>query len=215
MKRCPRLLLFLLFLLATGLHAEDEWTLQGNRDGIRAYTRFTPGSANVACRVVCEIEAPLEAVRGFLLDTRMTTRWYRHLKECRELKRNKDGRELLYYFVFQGIWPVADRDLVASVHITRDDADEFACEMTALNQDSETLVPLNKKYVRVTDSFSTFRLVRVEKNRTLLQHETMTNPSGMVPAFLVNRYMARVPFQTLRDLRSFLVGTERYCKVEG
>jgi hypothetical protein len=154
-------------------------------------------------------------VKELLLDTRMAGQWYQHLKECRELKRDKDGREILYYFIFEGFWPVADRDLVALVRVTRDDGEEFACEMNAAGRDSEALVPLNKKYVRVTDSSSTFSLIRAERGRTRLTYKTFTDPSGLVPSFLVNRYMACVPFQALQNMRAFLGGRERFCKIEG
>jgi hypothetical protein len=206
---------FLLLLLPVTIYAEYDWRLVKDDEGIRAYTRAIPGSPLVACKVVCEIEAPLEAVRELLLDTSTTTRWYHHCKECRELRRDKDGRELLYYFVFQGIWPVADRDLVVSIRITRNDGDAFICQTAALGGSSGDYVPLNKSYVRVTDSVSTFRLTKTGRCRTLLVHETMTDPSGMVPAFLVNRYMARVPFLTLRNMRVFLNNTDKYYKMAG
>jgi hypothetical protein len=215
MKRYSGLFLFLLVLLPGLLHAEDGWQLVREGEGVKAYTRFTPGSPFVSCRVVCEVDAPLEAVRELLHDSAMTTRWYQHLRECRELRRGKNNLEFLYYFVFQGIWPVADRDLVAHVRITRDDSDVFICEVSALDEGSVSLVPLNRKYVRVKTSMSTFRLTRIERSRTLLMHETTADPAGIVPAFLVNLYMAQVPFQALRNMRTLLNGTGRDYRVAG
>ena len=215
MKRVSGLFLILFFLLSGGIHAEGEWTLVRDDQGIQVDTRNVPGSPLWACKVVCGIEAPLEAVREMLLDTETTTLWYHHCRECRVLRHDKEGRDFLFYFVFQGIWPVADRDLVAFLRITRNDSEEFSCRIEAMGENSEAVVPLNRHCVRVTRSDSTFRLLRSGKGRTLLVHEAVADPSGIVPAFLVNRYMAWVPFQTLRNMRAFLTTTDKYYKMAG
>jgi hypothetical protein len=214
-KRCLVLYLALLAFLTGSIYADNEWQLVRDADGIRTYIRIGQSSPFVTCRVVCDLDAPLEAIREMLLDTSTTTQWYHHCKECRVLWRDKDNREFLFYFVFKGIWPVADRDLVASLHITKSDSDVFICHTEALKENSETFVPLNKKYVRVTDSASTFTLSRIGKDRTQLLVESTTDPSGMVPVFVVNRYMAYVPFQTLRNMREFLNSSDRYYKMAG
>ena len=108
-----------LLLLEAGtacLHAQEDWTLRKEKDGIIIHTRARAASNLKEYRIHATIRAPLEDVYAFLSDINLRPEWVYNCNSV-DIIDLTQGR-ITYHTSFDIPWPVQDRDLVARVLTT-------------------------------------------------------------------------------------------------
>ena len=209
MKRSV-LMVFVFFVLsAMGLHAEEPWKLAKEAEGIKVFTRSVPGSSADEFKGIAEIDAPVEVIVEVFKDIPSFTQWYGFCKEIKLLKHDSENHRVMY-FVLKTMGPVKDRDLVMEAF---DKFDKQAGTNTiAISALKEELVPIQDKYVRMTDLNATYSMNRIDQDRTHVVYTVKADPAGYIPAFISNIIQKDQPFLTLKGLREMVKKDVYYQK---
>ncbi len=193
------------------LHAEEPWTLAKDAEGIKVFTRSVPGSAANEFKGIAEIDAPIEVIVEVFKDIPSFTQWYGFCKEIKLLKHDTENHRVMY-FVLKTMGPVKDRDLVMEAF---DKFDKQAGKNTiAIKALKEELVPIQDKYVRMTDLNATYSMDRIDQDKTHVVYTVKADPAGYIPAFISNIIQKDQPFLTLKGLRE-MVKKEMYYQKAG
>jgi hypothetical protein len=209
MKKYLWFIIVLLFMFANGLHAEEQWKLAKDSEGIKVYTRPVPGSAANEFKGVADIDAPIEVLIEIFKDVPSYTQWYGLCKEIKLLKHETENNRIIY-FVLKTMGPVKDRDFIVEAV---DNFDRQAGKNTIiLNAVKEELVPPKSKYVRMTDVSGSCVMTRIDQDRTHVIYTVKADPAGYIPAFVSNIMQKDQPFLTLKGLREMGKKDEYYTK---
>ena len=204
------LMVFVFFVLSVmGIHAEEPWKLAKDAEGIKVFTRSVPGSAADEFKGIAEIDAPVEVIVEVFKDIPSFTQWYGFCKEIKLLKHDSENHRVMY-FVLKTMGPVKDRDLVMEAF---DKFDKQAGKYTiAINALKEELVPIQDKYVRMTDLNATYSMNRIDQDQTHVVYLVKADPAGYIPAFISNIIQKDQPFLTLKGLREMVKKDVYYQK---
>ncbi len=204
------LMVFVFFVLsAMGLHAEEPWKLAKDAEGIKVFTRSVPGSAANEFKGIAEIDAPIEVIVEVFKDIPSFTQWYGFCKEIKLLIHDPENHRVMY-FVLKTMGPVKDRDIVMEAFDKFDkQSGKYAI---AINAFKEQLVPIQDKYVRMTDLNATYSMNRIDQDRTHVVYIVKADPAGYIPAFISNIIQKDQPFLTLKGLREMVKKDVYYQK---
>ena len=209
MRRYAWIVVALTVLFAVTLHAEEPWTLAKDAEGIKVFTRPVPGSAANEFKGIAEIDAPIEVIVEVFKDIPSFTQWYGFCKEIKQLKHDPENHRVIY-FVLKTMGPVKDRDLVMEAF---DKFDKQAGTNTiAISALKEELVPIQDKYVRMTDLNATYSMNRIDQDQTHVVYLVKADPAGYIPAFISNIIQKDQPFLTLKGLREMVKKDVYYQK---
>src|SRR5271170_7167300 len=91
-------LLFILLSVAllNVSHAQDNWVLKADKDGIKVYTGTMPNSKVKAIKVVSTLHTTLNQLAVAILDINTAKQWVYSTKSCVLLKQ-VSATELYYY----------------------------------------------------------------------------------------------------------------------
>ena len=204
------LMVFVFFIFsAMELHAEEPWKLAKDAEGIKVVTRSVPGSAADEFKGIAEIDAPIEVIVEVFKDIPSFTQWYGFCKEIKLLKHDSENHRVMY-FVLKTMGPVKDRDIVMEAF---DKFDKQSGKNTiTINALKEELVPIQDKYVRMTDLNATYSMNRIDQDRTHVVYTVKADPAGYIPAFISNIIQKDQPFLTLKGLREMVKKDVYYQK---
>jgi hypothetical protein len=201
MRRSAWVAAMLIVLFAGILHAEEPWKLAKEAEGIKVYTRSVPGSSANEFKGIAEIDAPIEVIVEVFKDIPSFTQWYGFCKEIKLLKHDPENHRVMY-FVLKTMGPVKDRDIVMEAF---DKFDKQAGKYNiAIDSIKEELVPIQDKYVRMTDLNATYSMNRIAQDRTYVVYTVKADPAGYIPAFISNIIQKDQPFLTLKGLREMV-----------
>jgi hypothetical protein len=209
MRRSAWIAVVLSVFFAVNLHAEEPWKLAKDAEGIKVYTRPVPGSAANEFKGIAEIDAPIEVIVEVFKDIPSFTQWYGFCKEIKLLRHDQENHRVMY-FVLKTMGPVKDRDLVMEAFDKFDkQAGTYTIAIDALKED---LVPVQDKYVRMTDLNASYVMNRIDPDKTHVVYTVKADPAGYIPAFISNIIQKDQPFLTLKGLREMVKKDVYYQK---
>jgi hypothetical protein len=184
----------LIFLLCTSFfNTESEgWELKKNENGIAVYTRLRSGSDFKDVRVVNTVTSSLAGIVALMLDTKNYTNW---IYACRESNTLEviSAKEIINYQVTEVPWPFSDRDLISHFII---DQDTTSGIITIKKNGLPDYIPLKDQRVRLKNFRSMYRFTPLHDNQVLVELEYYIDPSGNIPAWLINSSIVEGPYQT-------------------
>jgi len=188
--------------------AGDNWELSLEKNDIKVYTRPVEGSSMDEFMGVTVINAPIETCAAVLRDVPAQPQWMGDCLKARVLKViNKD--RLVAYNVLNGTWPLSDRDL--QIDTSFDENYKNGKVVVSMKVYPETLVPVNKSYVRVTDFAAKCILEKIDDSKTKVTYINRINPMAPVPAAIANRVVRKNPYNTLKGMKK-MVKLQKYQK---
>ena len=189
--------LFICLLFCSTVHVQAQWKLQSDRDGIQVYTKSVPNSAFKALKTVCNVETSLTRITAVLLDVKNTKDWVYATKVCKLLKQTSPS-ELYYYSEVSLPWPASNRDFIIRIAITQDPKTKA---LTVIAENQPDYVPAQKGIVRIRQSEAHWLITPVSKGVVRVEYTMAVDPSGLLPAWLVNMFVSKGPYLTLKKLR--------------
>lgn len=198
-------------LLAAFLHgkAQKDWTLKLNKENIAVYTKTQANSNLKAIKVDCELNTTLTKLTAVVLDANAGTEWVYSTKSCVLLKQVSPS-ELYYYSEVKLPWPFSNRDFIAHLIATQDPTTKV---VTIDGPVEPTYIPEKKGIVRVSKSFGKWVITPKGPNRVRLEYTLETDPGGSIPAWLVNMFVTKGPFETFKKLKDQL-NKPKYASVK-
>jgi len=197
------LLLLLVSFGCTMLHAETKWELKKDEEGIKVYTGSIPNSNIKAVRVTCILNASISQLTALLLDTKAHEQWVYNTRTSYLVKQIA-ADHLVYYSEVSMPWPLTNRDVVVDLKISQQSATKilYVSATTADNY-----VQVNKDKVRVPLSKVNWIVTPIGNNQLSVEYVGQADPGGSVPAWLVNSFSTKGPFETFKKLRELIVSS--------
>ncbi len=199
------IMLLLISFAFTAAHAETAWELKKDKDGIKVYTGSIPNSNIKAVKVVCIVNASLSQLTALLLDTKAHEQWVYNTKTS-YLVKQVSSAHWLYYSEVNMPWPLTNRDVVVDINITQQPATKI---MYVSANTAEHYLPVNTDKVRVPLSKVNWIVTPMGNNQLSIEYIGQADPGGDLPAWLVNSFSTKGPFETFKKLKE-LVASSAY-----
>lgn len=180
--------------------AQNGWTLKKDQDGIRVYNRPGERSRFNDLRVEMDVPARLSSLTALLLDIDNYPNWSFNTKQSYVIKKIGPG-ELYFYTLIHSPWPASDRDLTLHTRITQDAVSHI---ITIQVENVTGLVPPKKDLVRVPLSIEHWTVTPLGDGKIRIDYQLQLDPGANVPAWLINTFSIKGPFETFTHLREQL-----------
>lgn len=191
------LLLLCLSIFSTLSFGQVSWKLNTDKDGIKIYTSLVPDSKIKAVKVECEVAATAKQLVALLLDVNSSTEWIFHTKSCSLIKQVSPS-ELYYYSEISLPWPTENRDFVAHLKVIQDPQTKI---VTIDGPAVPGFVPEKKGIVRIEHSSGKWIITPVGTDHVKIEYTLHVDPSGSIPAWLVNMFATNGPLQIFENLK--------------
>ncbi len=185
------------FLLSAIAFSQNEWALKLDKEGIRVFTKDLNNSPFKAVKTVCTIDASLTKLTAVLLDINRSTDWVYATKFCTVLKQPSPS-ELFYYSEVTIPWPVNNRDFIVRLKVSQDEKTKV---VTIEGENKPGLLPEKKNVVRIQQCYSKWIIAPQPNGQVKIEYVLQVDPGGMVPAWLINLFATRGPFESFKNLR--------------
>lgn len=176
---------------------QDDWKLKTDKDGIAIYTRTFPDSKFKAIKVIVELDASLSQMVAVLLDVNTGAEWVYSTKSSVLLKQVSPS-ELYYYSEVSIPWPAANRDFIAQLRAVQDSHSRV---VTIYGPTFPDYLPVKKDIVRVRRSEGKWVISPVGKHRVRVEYMLRVDPGGDLPAWLVNMFVTKGPYESFKKLK--------------
>jgi len=194
------LLLLLISFASTMVRADTAWELKKDQDGIKVYTGTVANSNIKAVKVTCILNANVSQLTALLLDTKAHEQWVYNTKTS-YLVKQLGADHLVYYSEVAMPWPLTNRDVVVELAISQQPSTRVVY-VTANTADH--YVAINKDKVRVPLSKVSWVVTPIGNNQLSVEYIGQADPGGSVPAWLVNSFSTKGPFETFKKLKELI-----------
>ena len=185
------------FLVQHHSRAQDNWELKTDKEGIKVWSRADPNSKFNQLKLECIVQASLSSLVALLQDIPAYPQWVYHNKSAKILKIVSD-KEMYFYEQIQSPFGTSNRDFAGHVIISQD-PDSKLVHVSV--KSVPAYVPEDKNYVRVPLSDETWKIVPITRNSSKIEYQLDINPGGSVPAWIVNSFSEKGPYESFRNLR--------------
>lgn len=179
------------------LFAQNNWVLKQDKEGIKVYTQHLDNSPYKAIKIVCTIDASLSRLTAVLMDINNSADWVYATKKCTLLKQLSPS-ELYYYSEIEVPWPASNRDFIVRLKVSQD---EKTKAVSIIADNKPTYLPEYKNIVRIPQSDSRWLIEPLPNGQVKIEYVLQVNPGGSVPAWLINLFATRGPFESFKNLR--------------
>ena len=190
------MLFLFLFLLMPSVQAQDttEWRLDKDKEGVRIYTRKVGDFPVRQFRTEAETVASTAEIDSLLRNVTGYSNWMPDVEEAVIVKRISENT---YIYRMQINTPalITDRDLVAQMTFTYPDKNTLRITY----ENKPDLVPTKDGYVRMSHFEGYWEFTRLE-GKTVIRNQFLSDPSGSIPKWVINSFMASNPFHLVLNL---------------
>jgi hypothetical protein len=187
-----------LFLPTSLLFGQSNCELRKDQDSIKVYTCSKDESKFKSIKASFEVNATAPELAAMVMDIAGYNEWQYKTINPKILKWiNK--QELIYYVEIVAPWPVSNRDLIVHLKIEQD---PLTKRMVFTANGLPDYIPVKEGITRVPMSKSTWIVVPVSANKMRVEYSMNIDPSGSVPAWMVNMVSAEGPFESFYTLKN-------------
>jgi hypothetical protein len=188
-----------MILLITGFNnsSDNNWKLELEKKGIQVYTRHVEGSDFKEFRGEMVMNGNVSEIANIITDVEKYPEWCYKTESVKVIK--KEGNIVRYFYVSET--PGFLKNRVAyfeSEKVIDPQTNEVTISLH--NFQSEEPVPANSLLIPVMKGF--WILTPLEGNKVHVMMQMLTEPGGIIPAWLANMVVVDSPFVTLDGLRT-------------
>ncbi len=178
----------------------QEWEMRKDEDGIKVYTKETPGEPFDSFKADMVIELTVPEIMQFLKHMDEHPHAFPDTKEIRILERPNDSTQIQYALT-DAPWPVSDRDGIYQLvfHLNKKTG-QLVTKAKAL----PTYLPENDDVVRIALSNTYWIATPIDASHTKLEYIVHADPGGSIPEWLANSAAGDVPFVTFVNIKNTL-----------
>ena len=193
-----------LFLLSTFItvtaYSQYNWRLSKDKDGIKVYESEINNSNFKSIKVECVLPGTYDKLMAILNDVSRHKEWVFHSKISNILKRNSPY-DFYYYTETSMPWPMSNRDAVVHLTMNRDSLNRFL-KVTATGVPNFIAEKSGK--VRVPRSSVNWYVTMPSATSINIVYTFEADPGGSMPAWLVNMFADKGPYESFKKLSSIL-----------
>jgi hypothetical protein len=189
-------LVFFSIIVSTGF-AQNNWTLQKEKDGIKISSRPAAGSQFKDIRVELDLPGNIDQLAAILLDIPHYTEWAYATKRSVLIKVLGPGK-LIYYSEIEVPWPATNRYFYAQFELTKNLV-EHSLQLVSVSLSDYGPVP--KDLVKVPFSKGSWMVSTLSKNSIHIDYILQLNPGGSLPAWVLNLFSTKGPMGTFENIK--------------
>jgi hypothetical protein len=194
------ILLFLFCIFISAAFSQTNWKLARNESGIRVYQKDSKFSNFKSIRVECTLEGSFDKLISIINNISHYKDWVYNNKTTSLLKR-VSAYEFYYYTEAYLPWPLDNRDAVMHTKISRDSSERF---LQINSVAVPNYIPSKSGKVRIQRSDINWYVTRPSPNFIHIVYTFEADPGGSVPAWLVNSFADKGPFESFKKLGQLL-----------
>lgn len=179
---------------------QSNWKLSKDKDGIQVYQKDSKNSGFKSIKVECTLEGNFDKLIGIINNVPHYKDWVYNNKTTSLLKRISPY-EFYYYTEAYLPWPLDNRDAVMHTKITRDSLNRF---LKVNSVAVPNYIPSKDDKVRIQRSDINWYVTRVSSNSIHIVYTFETDPGGNVPAWLVNSFADKGPYESFKKFGELL-----------
>lgn len=197
-----KIILFLFFCIAfsqAGL-AQYNWKLSKDKDGIKVFESSTSNSGYKSIKVECTIGGNFDKLAYVLTDVAHHKDWIYNNKNAYLLKKLNPG-EFYYYSETYLPWPMANRDAIAHMKITRDTLNHC---LNVVEVGEPNYLPEKSGIVRVPRFSVNWHVTMPAANQLNIVYILEVEPGGNIPAWIANMFVDKGPYESFKKLEEIV-----------
>jgi len=202
MKNSKTKIVFLLLfsVVAVNAYSQYNWKLSKDQDGIKVYQSETKNSDFKSIKVEYVLQGSYDKLIAVLNDVSRQKDWVYRSKTSHILKRNSPYD--CYYYTETSIpWPMSNRDAVVHMIMTKDSLNRFL-KITVTGVPN--YIPEKSGKVRVPRLLINWYVTMPSPTTISIVYTFETNPGGSIPAWMVNMFADKGPYETFKKLAAIL-----------
>jgi hypothetical protein len=197
-KKIAGLILFST-VVSTGF-CQYNWKLSRDKEGIKIYLSETANSKFKSVKVECILAGNYDKLIAALTDVDHLKDWVYNTKKSFILKK-VNPYEMYYYTETSIPWPMSNRDVVIHVKIYRDSLQRF---LRIVSVNEPNYFPEKDGKVRVPHLSINWYVTMPAAKTISIVYILEADPGGSVPAWLVNDFADKGPYETFKKLAAIL-----------
>lgn len=191
-----RLLLPILLIISFRTEAQKNWELAKEKDGIKVFTKKDETSKFKSIKVEATLTGTLEKLLKVLMDAGSNKDWVYNTHESYVIKR-VGKYETVSYTETNVPWPGSNRDIPLHMQLIPDFKQNT---LKVIAKGVPDAIPRKKGIVRIPFFNSWWDVKFDGKNKLNIVYFLEMDPGGSVPAWLVNMFIAKGPYETFSGL---------------
>jgi hypothetical protein len=189
--------LLLLLIFESPLFAQNEWTIQKEKDGIKISSRHSPTSPFNDIRVELDLTGNIDQLEAILVDVSRYKEWSYATKVSR-LVKSMGAEKFIYYTEIEVPWPATNRFFYANFELKKKLA-ERSMYVTAENILNYQPVP--KDLVQVPLTRGTWNITTVTNKSIHVDYMLEMNPGGSLPVWVLNLFSTKGPMESFENIK--------------
>jgi hypothetical protein len=188
----------IVLLLTFSASAQENWNLVKEEAGIKVYTKIQSGSDYKAFKAEMQVSCKIEDIVEVLKNMNSCNNW---VVNCKEVKLLKTEENEQYYYIETSLpLPFENRDMIYHFQYSEINSEQVRVIVTGI---PEYIQP-REGIVRMVKTNGSWLLTSVDTETTVLTYQMHVEPGGLIPAWLANLYIVKVPFSTFKELRNIV-----------
>ena len=186
------------------------WKLKRKKDGIEAFLRDIPERNLKEFRGVMYVRGiRLSSMVATFDDTPSYTGWMHNCTESKLLKA-MNVHERITYTVTHAPFPARDRETIVYSYMSQNPED---LTVTIAIDSRADFLPKNGKMVRIPYMKALWTFKPLKSGDVMISYQTVTDPGGYLPLWLLNLSVVDLPFYTMAKFRE-AIKNGKYAAVE-
>lgn len=180
---------------------KNDWHLKKDENGVTVYEREVINSNFKELMSIVNVKASMQNVVALLNDWESYPQWVYRCGKSTTLKRINDTT-VIHYQTVTAPWPFENRDFVVAVKLSQNRKNKI---VTIKSECNANYIPPVAQHVRITEFNACWTLVPLKNGVIQITYQLLVNPGGNVPAWLVNRAAIDGPFETMINLKDWIL----------
>ena len=194
------LFLMFSFFIVPAAFSQYDWKLTKSGEGISVYQSTVRNSAYKTIKVECTLDGSFDKLLAVIRNVNGYTDWV-YSNKTASLLVKPNPSEFYYYSETSLPWPMSNRDAVMHTVIIRDSLNRF---LRIHSTSDEGLVAEKPDKVRVSYTDINWYVTMPSQNSIHVVYTFEANPGGSIPAWMVNSFADKGPFETFKKLGELL-----------
>ena len=192
----PRLLIIISFFICQTVGAQVRWELAKESNGIKVFTRKEAGAKFKSIMVEANINGTMDKLLKIMMDAGSNKEWVYNTNLSYVIKQISPY-EVISYTETSVPWPASNRDVPLHLQLIPDSKQNT---LRVIAKGVPNAIPVKKGIVRIPYFDSWWDVKYDGKNHLSIVYFLEMDPGGIVPAWLVNMFIARGPYETFSGL---------------
>jgi len=180
--------------------AQTNWKLIKNENDIQVYTRKVPNYEIEEIKITAKFKSSVQGFLALLLDVPVLSQYIYGCTFAKMVREEKPNQHLFYQQIYMP-WPFSNRDGYFLQHIYRE---KNSATILVQTEAAPGAYPKEIDYVRIPELRASWKIIPISTTELIAEYRVLLQPGGEVPAWLVNLFIDKAPYQTILKMRELV-----------